>query len=151
MLAPGRCRGDAACEGDLVAVGLGHGAACRGLLSPAGRELVDALGAKIDREFRGTDAERDELKLHGVRKLAEKEAREGPVDPAYVCRQAAAWEVQAQEKAWAAEQVREAARAPAPLLLAWRDPTGLSKAALDTLKAVQIAGLTAKISRRRTL
>ena len=64
----------------------------RGLLSPAGRELVDALGAKIDREFRGTDAERDELKLHGVRKLAEKEVREGPVDPAYVRRQAAAWE-----------------------------------------------------------
>ena len=48
--------------------------------------MVDALGAKNDREFRGTDAERDELKLHGVRKLAEKEAREGPVDPVYVRR-----------------------------------------------------------------
>ena len=70
----------------------------------------DALGAKIDREFRGTDAERGELKLHGVRKLAEKEAREGPVDPAYVRRRAAAWEAQAQEKALEAE------RTPAPLL-----------------------------------
>lgn len=102
----------------------------RGLLSPGGRELVDALGAKIDREFRGTDAERDELKLHGVRKLAEKEAREGPVDPAYVRRQAAAWEAQAQEKARAAEQVREPARAPAPLLPAWRDPTGQGRDSL---------------------
>ncbi len=54
----------------------------RGLLSPAGRELVDALGAKIDREFRGTDTECGELKLHGARKLAEKEAHEGPVNPA---------------------------------------------------------------------
>lgn len=96
----------------------------RGLLSPAGRELVDALGAKIDREFRGTDTERDELKLHSVRKLAEKEAREGPVDPAYVRRQAAAWDTQAQEKARGAEPAREAERAPAPLLPAWRDPTG---------------------------
>ena len=102
----------------------------RGLLSPAGRELVDALGAKIDREFRGTDAERDELKLHGVRKLAEKEAREGPVDPAYVRRQTAAWELQAQEKARAAEQAREAVRAPAPLLPAWRDPTGQGRDSL---------------------
>ena len=87
----------------------------RGLLSPAGRELVDALGAKIDREFRGTDAERDELKLHGVRKLAEKEVREGPVDPAYVRRQAAAWEAQAQEKAREAEQAREAERSAGPV------------------------------------
>lgn len=102
----------------------------RGLLSPAGREFVDALGAKIDREFRGTDAERDELKLHGVRKLAEKEVREGPVDPAYVRRQAAAWEAQAQEKARAAEQAREAARAPAPFLPAWRDPTGQGRDSL---------------------
>ncbi len=102
----------------------------RGLLSPAGRELVDALGAKIDREFRGTDAERGELKLHGVRKLAEKEVREGPVDPAYVRRQAAAWELQAQEKARAAEQAREAARTPAPLLPAWRDPTGQGRDSL---------------------
>jgi Ti-type conjugative transfer relaxase TraA len=102
----------------------------RGLLSPAGRELVDALGAKIDREFRGTDAERDELKLHGVRKLAEKEAREGPVDPAYVRRQAAAWELQAQEKTRAVEQAREAERAPAPLLPAWRDPTGQGRDSL---------------------
>jgi len=102
----------------------------RGLLSPAGRELVDALGAKIDREFRGTDAERDELKLHGVRKLAEKEAREGPVDPAYVRRQAAAWEAQAQEKASAVEQAREVARAPVPLLPAWRDPTGQGRDSL---------------------
>ena len=102
----------------------------RELLSPAGRELVDALGAKIDREFRGTDAERDELKLHGVRKLAEKEAREGPVDPAYVRRQAAAWEAQAQETARAAEQAREAERTPAPLLPAWRDPTGQGRDSL---------------------
>ncbi len=102
----------------------------RGLLSPAGRELVDALGAKIDREFRGTDAERGELKLHGVRKLAKKEAREGPVDPAYVCRQAAAWEAQALVKAHEAEQVREAARAPAPLLPPWRDPTGQNRESL---------------------
>ena len=102
----------------------------RGLLSPAGRELVDALGAKIDREFRGTDAERHELKLHGVRKLAEKEAREGPVDPAYVRRQAAAWEAQAQEKARAAEQVREAESASAPLLPAWCDPTGQGRDSL---------------------
>ena len=88
------------------------------------------MGAKIDREFRGTDAERDELKLHGVRKLAEKEAREGPVDPAYVRRQAAAWEAQAQEKARAAEQARAAERAPAPLLPAWRDPTGKGRDSL---------------------
>ena len=106
----------------------------RGLLSPAGRELVDALGVKIDREFRGIDAERGELKLHGVRKLAEKEVREGPVDPAYVRRQAAAWEAQAQEKARAAEQAREAERAPAPLLPAWRDPTGRAETALDAAR-----------------
>lgn len=61
----------------------------RGLPSPGGRELLDALHGKVDREFRGTDAERDELKLHSARKLAEKEAREGPVDPAYARRQAA--------------------------------------------------------------
>jgi Ti-type conjugative transfer relaxase TraA len=102
----------------------------RGLLSPAGRELVDALGAKIDREFRGIDAERDELKLHSVRKLAEKEVREGPVDPVYVRRQAAAWEAQAQEKTRAAEQAREVERAPAPLLPAWRDPTGQGRDSL---------------------
>jgi hypothetical protein len=53
----------------------------------------------------------------------EKEVREGPVDPAYVRRQVVAWEVRAQEKTRAAEQAREAARAPAPLLPAWRDPT----------------------------
>jgi Ti-type conjugative transfer relaxase TraA len=102
----------------------------RGLLSPAGREMVDALGTKVDREFRGTDAERDELKLHGVRKLAEKEARDGSVDPAYVRRQAAAWEAQVQEKTRAAEQAREAVRAPAPLLPAWRDPTGQGRDSL---------------------
>lgn len=34
----------------------------RALLSPAGRELVGALGAKIDREFQGgTDAEREDI------------------------------------------------------------------------------------------
>lgn len=96
----------------------------RGLLSPAGRALLDALHGKVDREFRGTGAERDKLKLYGARKLAEKEVREGPVDPAYVHRQAAAWEAQAQETARAAEPAQEAARTPAPLLLAWRDPTG---------------------------
>lgn len=101
-----------------------------GLLSPGGRELVDALGAKIDREFRGTDAEREELKLHGVRTLAEKEAREGPVDPAYVHRQAAGWEAQVQEKARAAMQAKEAVRAPVPLLPAWRDPTGQGRDSL---------------------
>ena len=102
----------------------------RGLLSPAGREFVDALNGKVDREFRGTDAEREQLKLHGARKLAEKEVREGPVDPAYVRRQAAAWELQAQEKARAAEPAREAERAPAPLLPAWRDPTGQNRDSL---------------------
>ncbi len=76
-----------------------HSTQVRGLLLPAGRELVDALGAKIDREFRGSEAERDELNLHGVRKLTDKEVREGPLDPAYVCRQAATWEVQALAKA----------------------------------------------------
>ncbi len=54
----------------------------------------------------------------------------GSVDPAYVRRQAAAWELQAQEKARAAEQAREVARAPAPLLPAWRDPTGQGRDSL---------------------
>jgi len=102
----------------------------RGLLSPAGRELVDALGAKIDREFRGTDAERDKLKLYSARKLAETEVRKGPIDPAYVRRQAAAWQAQALAKARVAEQAREAERAPAPLLPAWRDPTGQGRDSL---------------------
>ena len=48
----------------------------------------------------------------GARKLAEKEAREGPVDPAYARRQAAAWDLQAQKTARAAEQALEAERAP---------------------------------------
>jgi len=65
-----------------------------------------------------------------VRTLAEKEVREGPVDPVYVRRQAAAWEVQAQEKARAAEQAREAERAPAPWLPAWRDPSGQGRDSL---------------------
>ena len=65
----------------------------RGLLSPAGREL------------------------------AEKEAHEGPADPAFARRQVAAWEARAQ-KTREAEQAREAEHAPAPLLPTWRDPAG---------------------------
>ena len=102
----------------------------RGLLSPAGREFLDALHGKVDREFRGTDAERDKLKLHSARRLAEKEVREGPVDPAYVRRQIATWEARAQEKAHVSEQAREAERTPAPLLPAWRDPTGQGRDSL---------------------
>jgi Ti-type conjugative transfer relaxase TraA len=125
----------------------------RGLLSPAGRELVDALSSKIDREFKGTDAERDKLKLHGVRKLAEKEAREGPVDPAYVRRQAAGWDLQAQEKARAAEQAREAERAPAPLLPGWRDPSGQGRDSLgrglDADSIVAVVAGDARVQRER--
>ncbi|WP_158743033.1 AAA family ATPase [Acidisphaera sp. L21] len=102
----------------------------RGLLSPAGREFLDALHGKVDREFQGTDAERDKLKLHGARRLAEKEVRGGPVDPAYVRRQTAAWEARAQEKERGAEQAREAAHTPAPLLPAWRDPIGQGRDSL---------------------
>jgi hypothetical protein len=102
----------------------------RELLSPAGREFLDALHGKADREFRGTDAERDKLKLHGARRLAGKEVRQGPVDPAYVRRQTAAWEARAQEKERGAEQALEAERAPAPLLPAWRDPTGQGRDSL---------------------
>ncbi len=103
----------------------------RGLLSPAGREFVDAMGAKIDREMvRLTDAERHQVKLHGARELAEKEIKEGPVDPVYVRKQVAAWELDALEKARAAEEAREAARAPAPFLPAWRDPAGQGRDSL---------------------
>lgn len=102
----------------------------QGLLSPARREFLDALHGKVDREFQGTDAERDKLKLHGARRLAEKEVREGPVDPAYVRRQAAAGEARAQEKERGAEVARQAAPAPAPLLPAWRDPTGQGRDSL---------------------
>ena len=102
----------------------------RELLSPAGRELLDALHGKVNREFRGTDAERDELKLHGARELAEKEAREGPVDPVHARKQIGAWELEALAQAKAAEQAREAERAPAPLLPAWRDQTGQGRDSL---------------------
>ncbi|WP_428391577.1 hypothetical protein [Lichenicoccus sp.] len=89
----------------------------RALLSPAGREFIDAMGAKIDREMvRLTDAERHQVKLHGARELADMEVREGPIDPAYARKQAAEWELEVQAKARAAEQAREAARASAPLL-----------------------------------
>ncbi len=100
----------------------------RGVLSPAGRELLDAMGGKIDREMRGSEAERHQVKLQAARELADKEVREGPVDPVHVRRQVIAWETQAQAQAKArhAEQARkaEAERAPAPLVPAWRDPTG---------------------------
>lgn len=102
----------------------------RTLLSPSGREFLDALGGKIDREQRGTDAERDKLKLFAARRLAEKELREGPIDPGYVQRQAAVWEAEARAKARQAEAAREAERAPAPLLPAWRDPTGQGRDSL---------------------
>ncbi len=47
----------------------------RALLSPIGREFLDALHGKVDREFRGTDAERHELKLHGAQAGREGGAR----------------------------------------------------------------------------
>ena len=113
----------------------------RGLLSPGGREFVDALHGKVDREFRGSEAERDQLKLHAARKLAEKEIREGPIDPAYARRQAAAWELEGLAKA---EKAREAARAPAPFLPAWRDPTGQGRDSLGRgLDAGSIAAAVA--------
>ena len=103
----------------------------RGLLSSAGRELVDALGGKIDREMvRLTDAERHQVKLHGARELAEKEIKEGPVDPVHVRKQVAAWELEALAKAREAEKVREAERAPPPFLPAYRDPTGQERDSL---------------------
>ena len=101
----------------------------RGLLSPAGRELVDALGAKIDREFRGSDAERDELKLHGARKLAEKEVREGrSIRPTSAARPPRGGFRRRRRRA--AEQAKEAERAPAPFLPAYRDPTGQGRDSL---------------------
>lgn len=99
----------------------------RAVLSPAARDFLDAMGDKIDRDMvRLTDAERAQVKLHGARELAEKEIREGPVDPAYARRQAAEWarEGQEAERARGAEKERQTERAPAPLLPAWRDPTG---------------------------
>ena len=75
-------------------------------------------------------AERDKLKLRGARRLAEKEVRGGPVDPAYVRRQTAAWEARAQEKEREAERARKAECAPAPLLPGWRDPTGQGRDSL---------------------
>ncbi len=102
----------------------------RTVLSPAGREFLDAAGGRIDREVRGDDAERHEAKLQLARGLADKELREGPIDPAYVRQQTAAWEAQAQAKAREAEAAREAERAPAPLLPAWRDPTGQGRDSL---------------------
>ena len=103
----------------------------RALLSPAGRELMDAVGGKIDREMvRLSDAERHEVKLHGARELAEKEIKEGPVDPVHVRKQVAAWELEALAKAREVEKAREAERAPPPFLPAYRDPTGQGRDSL---------------------
>ncbi len=110
----------------------------RTVLSPSGRAFLDAAGVRIDREVRGDSAERHEAKLQLGRGLAEKELREGPIDPAYVRQQTAAWEAQAQAQAKAreaevrrAEAAREAEHAPAaPLLPAWRDPTGQGRDSL---------------------
>jgi len=102
----------------------------RTVLSPAGREFLDAAGSRIDREVRGDAAERHEIKLQLARKLADKELHEGTIDPAYVRQQTAAWEAQAQAKAREAEAAREAERVPAPLLPAWRDPIGQGKDSL---------------------
>ncbi len=71
----------------------------RTVLSPAGRAFLDAAGGRIDREVRGDAAERHEAKLQLARGLADKELREGPIDPAYVRQQTAAWEAQAQQGA----------------------------------------------------
>jgi hypothetical protein len=46
-----------------------------------------------------TYAESNQIKLHGARRLAGKEAREGSLDPAYARRQAATWEARALAKA----------------------------------------------------
>ncbi len=105
----------------------------RTVLSPAGRAFLDAAGGRIDREVRGDAAERHEVKLQLARKLADKELNEGPIDPAYVRQQTAAWEAQAQAKAREAEAAREAERAPAPLLPAWRDPTGQGRDSLGSV------------------
>ncbi len=107
----------------------------RTVLSPAGRAFLDAAGGRIDREVRGDAAERHEVKLQLARGLADKELREGPIDPAYVRQQTAAWEAQAQakareEEARKAEAAREAERPAAPLLPAWRDPTGQGRDSL---------------------
>ena len=102
----------------------------RALLSPAGREFLDALHGKVDREFRGIEAEREELKLRGARRLAEREIRGGAIDPAFARHRAAAWEAQEPAKAREAEQAREAERALVPLLPAWRDPTGQGRDSL---------------------
>ncbi len=79
-----------------------------------------------------TNTERAQVKLHGARELAEKEIREGPVDPAYARRQAAEWarEGQEAEPARAAEKAQKAERASAPLLPASRDPNGQGRDSL---------------------
>jgi len=102
----------------------------RGLLSPGGREFLDAMGTRIDRELQGSEAERHQAKRQAARELAGRELREGPVDPDQVRQLAVRWEHQAREKARAAERVREAERAPAPLLPAWRDPAGQGRDSL---------------------
>ena len=89
-------------------------------LSPGGRVFLAGLHGKIDREFRGTEAERHQLKRRAARELAGREAREGPVSREAAERQVAAW-IQAE---WTAE------RAPAPILPAWRDPTGQGRDSL---------------------
>jgi Ti-type conjugative transfer relaxase TraA len=97
----------------------------RALLSPIGREFIDAMGAKIDRDMlRLTDAERAQVKLHGARELAEKEIREGPIDPVHARKQIDTWQLEARAPVKAAEKARETQHVPAPLLPAWRDPTG---------------------------
>lgn len=99
----------------------------RAVLSPAARDYLDVLGDKIDRDMvRLTDAERAQVKLHGARELAEKEIREGPVDPVHARRQAAEWAREGQE----AETAREGEPTPAPLLPAWRDPIGQGRDSL---------------------
>ncbi len=64
-----------------------------------GRELLWSAA-----DFEGfrhgcTDAESNQIKLHGARRLAAKEAREGSLDPAYARCQAATWEARALAKA----------------------------------------------------
>ncbi len=82
----------------------------RTVLSPAGREFLDAAGGRIDREVRGDAAERHEAKLQLARGLADKELREGPIDPAYVRQQTAAWEAQAQAAGGSARPRRRGRR-----------------------------------------
>jgi Ti-type conjugative transfer relaxase TraA len=90
------------------------------LLSPGGRVFLAGLHGKIDRQFRGTGAERDQLKLHAARELAGREAREGPVSREAAEQQVAAW----------TKDARTAERAPTPMLPAWRDPTGQGRDSL---------------------